>query len=94
MSDDKYSISQARDQLARLVHHAEGGRHIELTRRGKPVAVVIAIDEYRKLSAPKPGVWSAISQFRSTHDLTGMDDLADELTAGTRSQDSGRGFSW
>ncbi len=87
MSDDRYSISQARDQLARLVHDAESGRHIELTRRGKPVAVVIAIDEYRRLSALRTGVWSAISQFRSTHDLTGMDDLADELAAGTRNQD-------
>jgi prevent-host-death family protein len=94
MSDDTYSISQARDQLARLVHDAEGGRHIELTRRGRPVAVVLAIDEYRKLSAPRTGVWSAISRFRSTHDLAGMDDLADELTTGTRSSEPGRGFSW
>ena len=94
MSDDKYSISQARDQLARLVHDAETGRRIELTRRGRSVAVVIAIDEYRKLTAPKAGVWSAISQFRSTHDLTGMDEVADELANETRSEDQGRGFSW
>ena len=94
MSDDQYSISQARDQLARLVHDAESGRHIELTRRGRPVAVVIAIDEYRKLSAPKTGLWSAIADFRSSHDLSGMEDLADELSSGTRSGDGGREFSW
>ena len=76
MSDDNYSVSQSRDALACLAHDAEGGRHE-------------AIDEYQKSSAPKPGGWSAISQFR-THDLTAMDDLADKLTAGARSRNPGR----
>lgn len=94
MSGDQYSISQARDQLARLVHEAEGGRHIELTRRGRPVAVVVAIDEYRKLAAAKTDLWSAVTDFRATHDLSGMEDLAEEVSSDTRSRDEGREFTW
>jgi len=94
MSDDRYSISQARDQLARLVHDAEDGRHIELTRRGQPVAVVIAINEYRRLSTPRNDFWSAIAKFRAEHDISDSEDLADDLTEGTRSPETGREFAW
>jgi prevent-host-death family protein len=90
----KYSISQARDQLARLVHEAEEGRPIELTRRGEPVAVVLAIEEYRRLSSKRSSVWTAINQFRAAHDLSGMDEVVQELVEETRSSEPGREFSW
>ena len=37
-----YSIAKARDQLAELVHRAEKGAAVELTRHGKPVAVILS----------------------------------------------------
>ncbi len=94
MSNYSYSISKARDHLARLVHEAEAGRAIELTRRGEPVAVVLAIDEYRRISAPRLGVWSAISRFRdrrSPSDL-GLDPA--DLLNGVREPSEGRDFDW
>jgi prevent-host-death family protein len=46
------SISEARDRLGEIVSRAQfGGEHTVLTRRGKPVAVVISIDELRELQA-------------------------------------------
>lgn len=35
----KYSITEARDNFTSVIHEAEKGTQVELTRRGKPVAV-------------------------------------------------------
>ena len=94
MSNDSYSISQARDHLARLVHEAEAGGPIELTRRGEPVAVVLAIDEYRRICAPRPGLWSAISRFRAQRSTPDLGVDPDELLDGARDPDQGRDFGW
>ena len=45
-----YSIAEARNQLSRVVHEAESTGEVQLTRRGKPVAVVLSMDEYRRLN--------------------------------------------
>ena len=94
MSNDSYSISKARDHLARLVHEAEAGRTIELTRRGEPVAVVLAIDEYRRLAAPRPGVWTAISRFRARRSASDLGIDPDDLLNGVREPSEGRDFDW
>jgi len=47
-----YSIAEARDALTGLVHRVEEGEPIQLTRRGRPVAVLISVAEYRRLKAP------------------------------------------
>ena len=43
------SIADAKNNLPRLIHEAEEGGAIELTRRGKPVAVIVSMAQYRKL---------------------------------------------
>lgn len=48
-----FSISQAKDQLPRIVHEAEAGGAVALTRRGKPVAVLISKAEYDRLQRRK-----------------------------------------
>jgi prevent-host-death family protein len=50
MNDD-YSIAQARNQLSELVHQAESGKTVKLTRRGKPVAVVVSLAAYESLAS-------------------------------------------
>lgn len=94
MSKESYSISQARDHLARLVHEAEAGRAIELTRRGEPVAVVLAIDEFRRISAPRLSVWSAISQFRAQRSPSDLGLDPDDLFDSVREPIDGRDFGW
>lgn len=68
----QYSIAQARDRLPALVHVAERGTAVHLTRRGKPVAVLISVGKYAKLSERRPDLWSALENFRRSHDLEAL----------------------
>lgn len=47
--DRHFSIAQAKDRLSELVQAAERGEVVTVTRRGKPVARVVAESEYCKL---------------------------------------------
>ena len=44
------SIAEAREQLPTLVHQAELGAPTTLTRRGKPVAVLVSTSAYARLT--------------------------------------------
>ena len=50
----QYSISDARNNLPSIVKQVEYGPAVELTRRGRPVAVLISHKEYERLNPPKP----------------------------------------
>lgn len=43
------SIAEAKNQLPALIHKAESGEAVTITRRGKPVAVVISFEEYERV---------------------------------------------
>jgi prevent-host-death family protein len=66
----RYSIAEARHDLAALVHELEGRDLIELTRRGEPVAVMLSLREYRRLTAGRDRFWEAYSTFREAVDLS------------------------
>jgi prevent-host-death family protein len=66
----RYSIAEARHDLAALVHELEGRDLIELTRRGKPVAVMLSVREYRRLAAGRDRFWDAYQVFRETVDVS------------------------
>jgi antitoxin Phd len=53
----QYSIAEARDRLPALVHEVEENGPVELTRRGKPVAVVLSMQEYERLQPRRVGFW-------------------------------------
>jgi len=44
----RYSIAEARSNLPAIVEQAEAGLEIELTRRGKPVAIVVSPRELER----------------------------------------------
>ena len=44
----KYSIAEARDNLAGVVQEAEEGTQVELTRQGKPVALLVGVEEFER----------------------------------------------
>ena len=69
----QYSISEARNSLSTLVHAVEDGAPVELTRRGQPVAVLVSISAYDRLTRQPPDVWSAIERFRAETDLEELD---------------------
>lgn len=49
---NSYSIVQARNRFATLIHHAEAVHQpIHVTRRGETVAVILSIEAYEHLAA-------------------------------------------
>jgi antitoxin Phd len=82
----QFSIAEAKNRLPTIVHSVEKGPSVELTRRGKPVAVLLSIQEYELLSRKYTGFWNAVSEFRrkaenegieiSERDFTGLRDLS------------------
>jgi prevent-host-death family protein len=65
----QYSIAVARHNLSALVHALEEQDQIKLTRRGKPVAVLLSMRAYERLTAPKTDFWEAYQRFRRSHPL-------------------------
>lgn len=88
----QYSIAEARDNLASVVHEAEKGERVELTRRGRPVAVLISLDDYNQLSTPRRSFWEAYEEFRRKHE--GSDIETADVFADVRDPSPGRDFSW
>lgn len=86
----QYSIAQARDSLAAIVHELEGVRSIELTRRGKPVAVLLSKHEYDRLQSPTTGFWEAYQAYAKSVDLGELDIQPEEIFGGLRDRGSGR----
>ena len=90
----KYSIAEARENLSGIVHEVEGGSRVELTRRGKPVAVLIGIDEYQRLAGGRRDFWEAYEEFRREFDLTSLGIDPKESFGDIRDSSPSREFSW
>ena len=66
--DKQFSISEAKNRLPALVHIIEHGPAVQLTRHGKPVAVLVSISQYRRLTSRPKSFWAALSAFRESID--------------------------
>ncbi len=88
----RYSIAEARSNLPSIVDQAEAGQEIELTRRGKPVAVVVSLRELERLRGERVPFGEAYRRFLKAHKLheVGVDQ---DVFASTRSRDPGRKVS-
>ena len=89
----QYSIAEARDRFTSLVRAVERESAIELTRRGKPVAIILSIQEYRRLSAHPAGFWEAYAAFRERVNLQELGIESDTFD-GLRDRSPGREFGW
>jgi prevent-host-death family protein len=85
----RYSIAEARDHFAALIHKVEQNTAIELTRRGKPVAVIVSVQEYQQLRAEKVSFWQALDSFRARFDLHRL-DIQPEIFTELRDESPGR----
>ena len=74
----RYSVAEARSSLATIVDQVEAGQEIELTRRGKAVAVVVSLRELARLRGERVPFGDAYKRFLTTHALhdVGLDDGA------------------
>ena len=70
-----YSIAEARNDLPGLIHDVERGGPVKITRRGKPVAVLLSVREYERIAVSRPSFAEAYQAWKSSVDLaeTGVD---------------------
>jgi len=70
------SLSEAKAQLAGLVHAAEGGEVVHISRHGKPVAVLLSEQAYAALQGQqqRSKLWEAIAQWRSAGQTSHPED--------------------
>jgi prevent-host-death family protein len=91
----RYSITQAKSNLSHLVGEVEKGDRVELTRRGKTVAVLIGVESPEALSQGEVrGFREAYQEFLRTHDLVTLNIDPDEIWGDVRDPSPGRDFEW
>lgn len=81
---NSYSIAEAKNRLPELVREVEQSGPIQLTRRGKLVAVLLATNEYERLQRGKIDFWEALLAFRKEHRLDEIDLDPDTIFADVR----------
>ncbi len=81
----KYSVAEARAQLPRLLDEVESGHKVELTRRGKPVAMLVSIEDYRRLTSNRMSFSKAYELHRSNFSGLSRAEIGD-----LRDRDAGR----
>lgn len=76
----RYTVAEARAELTSLLNAVQSGEEVEITRRGKPVAVV---------RRPEGGLGEAILRWRASASLEGF--VGDDWAEGLRDRsDTGR----
>jgi prevent-host-death family protein len=85
----QYSIAEARNHFTAIVRDVERESTVELTRRGKPVAVLLSVQEYKRLSSGKGGFWQAFTAFRNRVNLQEL-GIEPNIFTGLRDQSPGR----
>jgi prevent-host-death family protein len=85
----QYSIADARANLPDIVDQAEAGVEVELTRRGRPVAVVVSRRTFDRLRRQHGQFSDAYQRFLEQFSLDEIGLEVDELSA-TRDPTTGR----
>lgn len=89
------SIADAKTQLTRLIHQAEQGEAVHITRRGKPVAVLLSEDEYERLRQGREqrNFWDLIAEMRADPAFEPVDWSQGEVDS-WRDRQPLREFEW
>jgi len=85
----RYSIAEARTNLPTIVTQAEAGQEIELTRRGKPVAVLLSLQELERLRRERVPFAEAYRRFLREHPLRAV-GVGKRFFESTRDRSAGR----
>jgi prevent-host-death family protein len=78
------SIREAKDKLTSLIREIEKGQPVRLTRRGKPVAVLISNQDYERMKAtlePRPDFMRFLQGWRREMIAKGIPFLSDQELA-------------
>ncbi len=77
------SIAEAKTQLTRLISQAELGEAVHITRRGKPVAVLLSESEYARLRQREThrSFWELIVEMRDDPAFEPIEWSLDDINA-------------
>jgi prevent-host-death family protein len=84
-----YSVADARAHLPDILDDVEAGKEIELTRRGRAVAVVISVEKYEALRNEQSSFGDAYRTFLDRHRLADV-GLEPDFLDSLRDQAAGR----
>jgi prevent-host-death family protein len=85
----EFTIAEARNHLSEVVRLAEDEGSVELTRRGKTVAVMVSAGEFMRLSSEPLKPLDFLHRFRDEHDVEHHGLEPGDLD-GVRDKDPGR----
>ena len=88
----RYSIADARSSLPTIIDQAEAGLEIELTRRGKPVAVVVSLRELERRRGDGLRFSDAYKKFLKKYSLEEV-GLEEDFVRSAREKGVGREVS-
>jgi prevent-host-death family protein len=83
LMNKRYSVADAKNRLPAMIHEAEAGESIEITRHGRAVAVVLSMSEYQRLRGARPDTWTAYTSWRA-HGLELTEQDVDALADPSR----------
>ncbi len=86
------TIAEAKNNLSQLIHQVESGESIQITRHGKPVAVLLSESNYQQLTNQGSHLYQAIQQWHNQLDGDGV--LTETELKHQRVNVSGRKFLW
>jgi prevent-host-death family protein len=86
------TMSEARASFAKVLIRAEQGEPVQVTRGGKPVAVIVSIEQYKEGQREGGVASEAFRSFMKTLDRRAL--RGPDPWEGTRDRSTGRGFSW
>jgi prevent-host-death family protein len=90
-SMDSTTIADAKNNLPKLIHAAQAGEDIHLTRHGQPVAVIISEARYQQMLGQGKSVFHEMLKWRSQH---GSIAITDDEISSWRNRLPDRKFSW
>ena len=61
------TISHLKNHLPKIVYDVENGLDIQITRHGKPVAVIVSMDRYNRAFGSGKGIFNAYQHWRTLH---------------------------
>ena len=87
--EKQYPIAKAKNRLSSMIHDVEAGVSLKLTRHGKPVAVLLSIQEYELLKGKKGNFWPRLLEFREAMEKEDV-EITDTDFVGLREPSPGR----
>jgi prevent-host-death family protein len=89
----KVSVAEAKGKLPSIIHEVEQGSRVEITRHGKPVAVMVPTGDYERLKEKGRGFWSDLGRVRKVMASEGI-TVKDSDFLDLRDTAGGRSVKW